>query len=301
MRTPHDQRAFEVIKDTPPKTGTVEARNLGADFGEEIFRFVFEQSLVGMSLSDSEGRLIRVNEQFHLMFGYPPDALHGKPFEELVHPDDLDDCLAFQQAVRSGAKDHDTSEKRCVRKNGDAFHARLSIHGVRTYDERVRFFLTMIEDITNRIETEARLQANAVELEQKNIALKVLLDNRKQEKHQQTDKILKNFENMVFPYYARLKKAANRKDMAALLEIVEHNTIKSLAPLETPMSRVYRSFSPMEIQVADLIKTGKTSKEIAAMLHTSLRTVFFHRHNIRRKLHIENTKINLHTFLADHT
>lgn len=56
-------------------------------------------------------------------------------------------------------------------------------------------------------------------------------------------------------------------------------------------------FTPAEIQVADLIKAGKTSKDIASVLNISPRSVFFHRNNIRKKLHLHKTNTNLRTFL----
>ena len=49
--------------------------------------------------------------------------------------------------------------------------------------------------------------------------------------------------------------------------------------------------------VTDIIKHGKTSKEIAAMLHVSAKAVAFHRGNIRNKLGLTNKKINLQTYL----
>ena len=49
--------------------------------------------------------------------------------------------------------------------------------------------------------------------------------------------------------------------------------------------------------MADLIKAGKTNKEIAGLLLVSHNTVLFHRHNIRSKLNIKNKKINLRSHL----
>jgi DNA-binding CsgD family transcriptional regulator len=53
----------------------------------------------------------------------------------------------------------------------------------------------------------------------------------------------------------------------------------------------------MEIRVANLIREGKTNKEIANLLLIAKNTVLFHRHNIRKKLNLTKTAINLRSHL----
>ena len=49
--------------------------------------------------------------------------------------------------------------------------------------------------------------------------------------------------------------------------------------------------------VANLIREAKTTKEISRLLNTSIRTIEFHRKNIRQKLNLNHSKINLRSHL----
>jgi len=64
-------------------------------------------------------------------------------------------------------------------------------------------------------------------------------------------------------------------------------------------SDLYDKFTPTEIKIAELIRIGNTSKEIATLLNLSTRTVEAHRNNIRKKLGIRNKKVNLQIYLMD--
>jgi DNA-binding CsgD family transcriptional regulator len=63
------------------------------------------------------------------------------------------------------------------------------------------------------------------------------------------------------------------------------------------MNAMDQSFTPMEIQISHLVRAGRTNKEIARILTIAPRTVGFHRENIRRKLGINNKKVNLRSVL----
>jgi DNA-binding response OmpR family regulator/DNA-binding CsgD family transcriptional regulator len=147
-----------------------------------------------------------------------------------------------------------------------------------------------------RIMTTERKRAYDI-LKEKNIALHVLLEKREQDKHHIYHTVMDSLEKLVFPYIEKLKTGVSRQDAATIGGILETNLKQGLFPFEKSVSTVYRDFTPTEIQVADFIKSGKTSKEIAAILNSSPRSINFHRNNIRKKLHIAHTKTNLRTLL----
>jgi PAS domain S-box-containing protein len=159
------------------------------------------------------------------------------------------------------------------------------------------FLAPILRIYLDREKARSELHAHADQLRERNIALKVLLENRDEEKAELSRTILRNFERLVFPYYERMKHLHNKEELETILDIVAANTMECLSPLERAMPKPYRQFTPMEIQVADLIKAGKTSKEISGLLNISPRSVFFHRHNIRKKLKLHGTKTNLRSHL----
>ena len=79
--------------------------------------------------------------------------------------------------------------------------------------------------------------------------------------------------------------------------ILESNLTNILSPFLNKLSLKYKNLTPREIQIAHLIKEGKTSKEIAELLNMSPGTVAFHRENIRNKLNLKNNKENLRSYL----
>ncbi len=159
------------------------------------------------------------------------------------------------------------------------------------------YIFGITRDITEFKDAEIRLSEHVKKLEEKNIALNALMDNREEQKRILSETILKNFQRLVFPYFERLRTSYDKDSFLTLLEIIEANVKESLWSIGKEVSLAYRNLSPTEIQVADLIKAGYQSKQIAQIINISLRTVFFYRDSIRKKLNIKNEKENLRSFL----
>lgn len=145
--------------------------------------------------------------------------------------------------------------------------------------------------------TRKTLDLNLKRLKEKNIAIHVLLEKREEDKKKITDTVLDNIEELVFPYIERLRKCDRWEDILTISDIMETHLKKSLYPLEKSFLSFYRRLTPTEIQVADFVKSGRTSKEIAGILNISIRSVHFHRNNLRKKLDINKAKKNLRALL----
>ena len=83
------------------------------------------------------------------------------------------------------------------------------------------------------------------------------------------------------------------------INILESNLKEVVSPFYNNLVSKYSDLTPREIQIADLIKQGKTSKEIAKFLQSSQRAVEFHRNNLRKKFGILGRKTNLRNYLSN--
>jgi PAS domain S-box-containing protein len=156
------------------------------------------------------------------------------------------------------------------------------------------------QQIEERKRAEAALRAQSSYLEEVNTALQVLLKKREEDKREVQENVLSNVKELVSPYLIRLKKGHLEPHQVTMLEILQSNLDNIISPFISKLSSRYLNFTPTEIRVANLIKEGKTNKEIAELLLISKNTVLFHRHHIRTKLGIKNKKINLRTHLLSY-
>ena len=146
-------------------------------------------------------------------------------------------------------------------------------------------------------ERQAALMAQAKHLEEANTALKVLLRHREADKSELEEKVLSNVKALVFPYVEALKNTRLDPKQKAIVELIETHLENIVSPFLTTLNATYSGLTPREIQIADLVKEGKTTKEIAALINVSSRAVEFHRYNIRVKLGLRKKKANLRSYL----
>ena len=160
------------------------------------------------------------------------------------------------------------------------------------------------EEITTRKKAEESLKRRELELElqkqnleEANTALRVLLKQREEDKRELEEHIVSNVQQLVNTYIIKLKRTYLDPRQVQYLEIIENNIHEILSPFSHNLSSKYFHLTPREIQVAGLVKDGKTTKEISEIMNISTSVIDFHRKNIRKKLGLKNKKDNLQSYL----
>jgi PAS domain S-box-containing protein len=170
---------------------------------EEGLRIIFEQAAVGIATLDLEGRWLKVNQSLCDLVGYTAAELSKLTFKEITYAEDLELDLYFAQQLLAGGIGHFSREKRYVRKDGQLVWANITVSLMRQSNETAtkftslghtyfvpggigqpQYFIAMVEDISERKQSELMLQQRSRELESMNNSLfkaSSLLAERNQE------------------------------------------------------------------------------------------------------------------------
>jgi PAS domain S-box-containing protein len=161
-------------------------------------------------------------------------------------------------------------------------------------------------DITERTlneksirDREKQLILQSKELEELNTALKVMLGKEEDNKKGLEENVFNNVQRLLFPILEKLLTGNLDHGQRELITILESNLRNLISPFSKKLTNTHIVLSPTEIQVANYIREGKTTKEIAALMHLSKRTIDAHRANIRNKLKINSNGTTLKSYLAN--
>jgi PAS domain S-box-containing protein len=254
-------------------------------------------------------------ENWHLTLGYDnkDELCNNGAFEQLLHPDDRERVLALREAHILGTTPRYEAEYR-MRNMAGQWQWILSRGQVVTRDEQGRALriIGTHTDITRLKEIEAELMLAQVELEQRvaartaelyesNVALKVLLNKRDEDRRALAEQVLSNAAQLVEPLLDRLRASGLDEQQQTLVNILSTNIHELTSPFANHFSTKMSRLTPAEIQVANLVKLGKRTKEIAEIMRLSPGTISIHRKNIRKKLELTHQKTNLQTMLSTHS
>ncbi len=268
---------------------------------EEIHRLIVNNVFTPIIYYDLDGNVLLINAVGANNLGGTVDAFVGKSVYDIFPKVAHIHMERIRQATEKGQeyRFEDSIELR----QGEKWFL-TSIEPVKD-DKGKAIAVQMISmDITDRKRAEQalgqkkkELEKKTLELEEVNTALRVLLRKREEDKSELEEKVLFSVKDLILPYLEKMRRSAVDQREMSYLDIIESNLNDITSPFASPKSSEFYKFTPTQIHVANLVKQGKRTKEIAEILNLSTSTIDTHRDSIRKKFGITHKKINLRAYL----
>jgi len=277
---------------------------------EEKFTTIFQNANDEIVYIGPDATIIDINRKVEDLFGYTRNEAIGKKFYEfeVLSPEEWQRLIDLTQDLLSGKTSQtQVFQFEARRKGGEKMYLEVNPKLIKR-GRKIIGILAIIRDIGTRKREEELLRRHTeqldkllkertLNLEELNAALKVMLKQVEEIKAEIRDKITFNITEFVMPYIEKLKKTHLEEIQQIYLNGLEENLRDIASPFLHGISAKYIKLTPTEIQVANLVKQGKTTKEISDTLFMSQRTIETHRYNVRRKLGLKNKNLNLRTHL----
>ena len=256
-----------------------------------------------ISMMDKDLNIVWANETAKSIFG--KNVIGKKCYEEYhqrKEPCEPYPCITLKAFQNGEVHKHDTQ---VIDQDGKKifFHCTANV-ALRDKEGKPTAVMEISTDTTEHkqaelalIERGKELENKTHELEEVNAALRVLLKHRDEDQQDFEEKIVANVKKLVLPYVEKLNNSRLNDRQMVYLNIIKSNLEDIITPFLHQLSSKYFNLTPREVQIAGLVKDGKTTKEIAELLNSSTGTIDFHRNNLRKKLGLRNTKTNLRSFL----
>lgn len=283
-------------------------------YSDALIRSIFDSLSAHIAIVDAHGVILEINAAWR-KFSTANSAGGGDGGINYIGLNYLKIC---ESATGEGARDAQNVARgirQVIEKKCDEFLYDYPCHSptgrrwfymraIRMADADPVRVIVSHEDITElklaqeELKThKAILEERNQSLEEVNIALKVIIEQREKDKADTERHFLAHLRTLVLPYINKLKAGNLGQRDRTLLDIVESQFNEVITPMIQRLDNAGVMLTPQEMQVAALVKEGKSTAEIADVLFISEATVSFHRKNLRTKLGLKNRQTNLRSFL----
>ncbi|MCL4539658.1 MAG: PAS domain S-box protein [Bacteroidetes bacterium] len=154
LKMDHEVSVLAMVRDTT----AARKAEIALRQSEENFRHIYEFSPVGIISFDAKGHFLRCNPAALNILGYSEAELASVKFDSLTHPDDRSIGVDLLEQLRTGKREAVSYEKRYLRKDKKVVWAYRIVSAVRDSENKLKYTVSIIEDITERKEAEEALR-----------------------------------------------------------------------------------------------------------------------------------------------
>ncbi len=262
---------------------------------ENLYRTIFETTGTTTVIVEDDKTLSLINAEFEKLTGYRKEDWEGKrTWVDLIEERDRG---RVDENHRLRRIDPDAAPRNYE------FHLVDSAGNIKTMLSTnslipgTKTHVCSVMDITELEEKRNELLAKTRNLEDLNTALRVMLKQRSEDREELEQTLQANIKELILPNLEKLRKGGSEQSRQIYHDLIASNLEEMFSPFSRKLSARFRSLTNTEVQVAHLIKDGKNSKEIADVMSVSSSAVDVYRYRIRKKLGLNNQKVNLRSYL----
>lgn len=270
---------------------------------EKRFRMLVETMNEGLAIQDSQGKVLYINNKILEITGYNKKEMIGQNVTDFL--DTRNRAIYLKQSLIREQKIAESYEIEWIAKDGSKIATIVSPKIIFGRSDKYEGTFAVITDIRSLMKTQNELKKSKKQLKQRaerlkemNTALRVLLKEREKDKRTVEKRLLSNIRQLIWPYLDKLDNTRLNHSQKCLFDILKSNLEELQSTYVSKLSTEFTKFTQTELKVANLIKLGKSTQEIADVLGTSYKTAETHRFRIRKKLGLNNKRTNLRTYLS---
>jgi PAS domain S-box-containing protein len=247
---------------------------------------------VMLLVDPDSGVIVDANQAASRFYGYSPAELCAMTIADIIKLSPEEVVSKLQHAKTKGLNYVISHHKLA-----NAEVRAVEIHSSPITIEGRTLLFSIVHDITKHKQCEVELETNVAGLEDFNTALRVILQQMEESREELRAAVVSNIGELVLPSLAKLKKSPLSSYQLSILQSVESNLGNISSSFLQKLKLIHYRLTSREIEIATLVKEGKSTKEISEQINITSKTVEFHRSRLRDKLGLTKKKVNLRSHL----
>jgi len=286
-----------------PPDSTDESHQSMLDEFEQFFTYVFNRAKDGISILDLDLTILGANSAMESWYAHAAPIVAKKCYQVYHGKEGPCANCPVRTSIRTGRP-----EIGVVPYEGPDAHGEQELSVFPLFDDNRKMFclIEYVRDITSMQDEEKtienlkrRIQFQDQTLFEQEAALTVLLRQGHKVEQRLAQDVANNINILIDPLVERLKSLLKGKEGFDEVELLEARLHDISSPLMSKLFGANAGFTLREMEVASLLRSGKSSKKIAELLSISIKAVDYHRMNIRKKLGMHDPGKSLQTFLLE--
>jgi PAS domain S-box-containing protein len=273
------------------------SRNQAAsDEGIKLARLLFHSSPSPMLFLDESAGVMAANISFCSEFGWQQEDFQGRNFKDLLHADYRDDFESLCTALKRDEQ-YWIGEFVLQDACGDWYNTELAVQRIELQMQKVMLVCKRGGEKVNQPGKEKK--AEAIKPDSMTEVLKSFMSSLDDNQNRFKEDLAHRISVRLLPTLEKMSSEASPQIRRSYREVLS----KELQDLADGNGDGYKpdrdllKLTPTEMEICQYIQSGRSSKEIADMMHSSFETIQTHRKNIRKKMGLKGRKTPLCTYL----